>query len=220
MNTKWTNILFVDGEFQKQWRIIRFANIYNIQANKCQDQNHGAFEGQRACIIRLIQSEADVNMPVQRKNYSLIARRTPLMFASISGDLDSMNILIAGGANVNLEEETGEAALYYEACYDHENCLDLLIEKGADMNRRGQWQKTAMMAAATQGNSNCVEKLIKKEGNVNSSDHNGQTVLHYAIQAHDNKCVTNLIKVGADVNCSISNCLRRIHASVTSCAVL
>jgi hypothetical protein len=67
----------------------------------------------------LIRSGVDVNV---RDN----KQRMPLFFSR----LDCMDVLIAGGADVNARYEKGKTSIF---CVKTQQCLETLIEKGADI---------------------------------------------------------------------------------------
>ena len=60
---------------------------------------------------------------------------TPLMMAAISGNRETVRILIEHGAQVNAKEaEHGQTALMFAAAFDRPDAIDELAKHGADLN--------------------------------------------------------------------------------------
>lgn len=88
----------------------------------------------------LIQAGADLNARDE-------AGFTALQDAALSGNLDSVRILVDHGADVNAgDKATGATPLYMAATMGREQVVSLLLEKGADPNRGPN--PTAAAAAA------------------------------------------------------------------------
>jgi ankyrin repeat protein len=86
---------------------------------------------------------------------------TPLMWAALDGDLQTMRQLIERGADPNLANESGVTALMW-AIPDLEKAR-LLLEHGADPNVKSKDQRTPlMMAASVYGSSELVRLLLDK----------------------------------------------------------
>ena len=59
---------------------------------------------------------------------------TPLMFAARVGDLDSAQLLVAAGANVNDEDAWGVSVVALAAHSGFSDLVEFLLDKGADPN--------------------------------------------------------------------------------------
>lgn len=66
-------------------------------------------------------------------NY-VIKDMTPLMVASMLGDVESVKLLIKAGADVNYQYQCGKTSLMYAAEEGHGDVVGILIEAGADLN--------------------------------------------------------------------------------------
>eukprot|EP00919_Chromeraceae_sp_WS-2016_P076683 GHVR01181291.1.p1 GENE.GHVR01181291.1~~GHVR01181291.1.p1 ORF type:complete len:116 (+),score=10.79 GHVR01181291.1:256-603(+) len=64
--------------------------------------------------------------------------KTPLVRASMRGDLDMVKLLIEKGANIDdisyFTHEDGATALIFASTHGHVEIVKLLIEEGADVN--------------------------------------------------------------------------------------
>lgn len=86
-----------------------------------------------------------------------------LFYACWSGHLDRMKMLIARGADVNLEDYEGITLLMAASLHGDKDKVKLLLDNGADVNAKGKWGKTALMLASRNGHKDIVE-LLKKYG--------------------------------------------------------
>ena len=69
---------------------------------------------------------------------------TPLMFAALSGNRESVRLLLEKGADVNRREsEHGQTALIFAAAYDRADVIEELIEHRADLNAATEVQEPA-----------------------------------------------------------------------------
>jgi ankyrin repeat protein len=91
---------------------------------------------------------------------------TPLLFAARDGDLESVTMLIAAGANINATTGIGETALMLAARNDHTGIALYLLEKGADPNivEAGH---SALHFAVARKNQDLVKALIANKADVN-----------------------------------------------------
>lgn len=83
---------------------------------------------------------------------------TPLMYAAVYGDLDSMRMLIERGADVNAANQAGATALMWAA--DDAEKTRLLLEHGADPNGASATGRTAIRIALGYQRSAVVKLLL------------------------------------------------------------
>ncbi len=136
----------------------------------------GAAQGHAAVVDVLLTYGADVHAlsdvwielrgtdPPQasHSDYQVWIRQggnTPLMFAVRAGDLASAELLVAAGADVNVESAYGIGATALAAHSDHADLVELLVENGANPNAvEGGY--TALHAAVLRGNADAVRTLL------------------------------------------------------------
>lgn len=87
---------------------------------------------------------------------------TPLMYAALYGDPDSVRLLLENGADPNLKNEAGATALMW-ALADVEKTR-LLLAQRADANARSDDGRTPLIIAASQRGSGAVVKLLLDHG--------------------------------------------------------
>ena len=85
---------------------------------------------------------------------------TALIWASISGDVETLDALIKTGADVNKAGSLGNTALIWAAMRGDIDILDTLIKAGADVNKSGYNGRTALQEAADGGFLECIDLLL------------------------------------------------------------
>ena len=124
---------------------------------------------------------------------------TPLMHATVYGNLSCVRLLIEQGAEVNARNAAGATALM-RAAFDHEK-IRLLADHGADVNARSALGNTALLLAARPANSHrAVELLLAHGADAKATNHFGATALMAAVAGGDEKSARLLLKHGANVN--------------------
>ena len=122
---------------------------------------------------------------------------TPLMYAVLYGDPDSVRALLERGADPNLRNDGKATALMYAA--DDPEKTRLLLEHGADANARSDEGQTALLIAASRSGSSPVVRLLLDHGaNPSDRDSGGRTVLNRAAFSGDSELIRLLLDRGAD----------------------
>jgi len=101
--------------------------------------------------------------------------RSLLHWATIDGDFDAVQFLVAHGANVNLKCGLGNMPLHWVAClwFDRGNHFSqFLVSKGADVNAKNKRGLTPLHFAAFYGRLGTAKFLVSAGAKVNA--HNKQ----------------------------------------------
>ena len=98
-------------------------------------------EGRVDELLRLIHAGADVNESTHAE--------TPLMIASLHGNVECVRELIAAGANIEARTWSGSNALMLASCNGHLECARELLEAGATTEHCNDRGPTALMCALT-----------------------------------------------------------------------
>ncbi|MGV8118460.1 MAG: ankyrin repeat domain-containing protein [Candidatus Xenobiia bacterium LiM19] len=131
--------------------------------------------------------------------------KTPLHYAALKGDLESMKLLISHGANVNARDKMGRTPLHSALSRGNKEAALFLHKRGAGIRD--------IYTAAALGIMNKLRALLdNNQASVNVPEYGNQTILyfsetgegrtaiHYAVMYRQLKAAKYLISRGADVN--------------------
>lgn len=127
------------------------------------------------------------------------AGRRAIHLAACGGDLRVLELLIAGRADVNIEDERGVTPLTEALQADRMDAAELLVKHGGRHGSRDVSEQVCSIAASPSGGAD-LKRLCLYGGNVNACTHEGRTPLHVAAAEG---CAANaeaLIESGADLN--------------------
>jgi ankyrin repeat protein len=159
-----------------------------------------------AMIEELIAHGANVNAqtrevpPSRRWLYSLgdvswvdFTGQTPFLRAALSGDVATMRLLLAHGADPNLPTQAGTTPLmaaagvnwvvaqtYTESTGSLLAAVDICFEHGADVNATNSMGLTALLGAANRGSNEIIEKLVERGARLDVKDKEGRDALRWA----------------------------------------
>ena len=144
--------------------------------------NFAAESGCEECLKLLIDAGADVNAIGRHSSISTwlysVDNQTALMCAVRCGFTNSVNMLLAAGANVNIRNDDGTNALHFAAFFSYCEVVKILLKEGADVNAKNSCGLTALYLASCHGHHGCMDMLLEKGANVNITDEFGHSALH------------------------------------------
>ncbi|HEX8368955.1 MAG TPA: ankyrin repeat domain-containing protein [Pyrinomonadaceae bacterium] len=162
----------------------------------------GLFKAIRQNDTVAVKGFFDAGMDPNTKN----ARgETALTFAVGNAELNTVKA-IAGKADLNMQDNLGQAPLHLALSKQKEEIFDYLLEKNADVNVGGAKEKlknqTVLYLAVTRGREDLVQKLLDKGADPNIADSDGAVALSEAcIGARlSQNIVKMLLDKGAKVN--------------------
>ncbi len=124
--------------------------------------------------------------------------RSALAAAVEGGHLDVANMLIAAGANVNLQDRLGRTSLHSCAMYNRYAIAQSLIAAHADINRLDQWGKSALSMAQSYGRRAIMVLFLEYGATIDKQEQDVQTLLFNAATLGNNVVVMRLLGMGAD----------------------
>lgn len=148
--------------------------------------------GNSAEVAKLLDAGAPANPPEGTKS-----RVTPLQLASMSGDLATVKLLLAHGADPN---EGG--ALPEAVTFGHAEVAQILIDAGADTGGVERTGINLLHWAAITNRATLIPVLVGAGVPLNDQDDNGFTPLMYAatLDHDDTKTLEALLAAGADTS--------------------
>lgn len=115
---------------------------------------------------------------------------TPLHFASCSGNLIIMQLLIRNGAHIDALSSYNRTPLHVACLSSKYEAVQLLIKEGADINKQDNDLDTALHIATKNASSLLVEFLLQKQADTFIQNNDN----HYPFQLTTSK---NVLKVYA-----------------------
>jgi ankyrin repeat protein len=106
---------------------------------------------------------------------------TALLFAAMSGDVESARLLLDRGADANDIAADGNSALVLAAFQGHGAVARLLLDRGADPNAAGAGY-SALHAAVLRGDADTAKALLAKGANSNARMTKGSPVRRFGSQ--------------------------------------
>lgn len=124
---------------------------------------------------------------------------TPLDLAEFAADHNKMiQLLIAHGANVNLQGSSGATPLFWAVLRDQKDDEKFLLAHGANPNLTNAFGDTPLICAVQLGYLSLVQPLVEAGADVNAQNQSLMRALGYAMQnPQDDSIVDYLKKHGA-----------------------
>ncbi len=149
----------------------------------------------------LIEACIEAGEKVDHQNISGV---TALICAAHTGQIETMQLLVERGANINhAEHRFGNTPLHAAIGNGHENAVQWLVEQGADLNaefkKPGIGMATPLMNAVANVESAIVKMLIAAGANVCAGESGkGNTALHYAADGSKMEGIAFQLQAEAD----------------------
>jgi ankyrin repeat protein len=129
--------------------------------------------------------------------------RTPLMWAALRDDCETVKTLLLGKANVNASDNDGSTALHMAARRGCFKCVLSLLEAGASPASLDHFGNSPLHDAAinrTEHEARLIIHTLSKVSDLEARNKLGSTPLYYASNDNEPHSVSALISEGADVN--------------------
>jgi ankyrin repeat protein len=145
--------------------------------------------GRSASIARLLDAGAELRPPD-----GVRARRSPLVLASMTGDVAAITLLLARGA------EPSSEALSEAVTFGHADAVRALIDAGADASITESSGVNLLHWATITNRASVIPMLVRAGVPLNATDDNGFTPLMYAatVDVGDTDTLKALLSAGAD----------------------
>ena len=142
----------------------------------------------------------------------------PIIFATKSGDIDSISELISAGANVNATDAEDNTSLHFANDFQ---VVKLLVEAGANVNAKNKNGDTPLHIAAKHGDEAVCQYLIDNGAIVNATNVEKQYPIHFAAYYCNVDTFKLLAANGSPIDASDANLFTPLHlASSQGCVEL
>jgi ankyrin repeat protein len=151
-----------------------------------------AMEGEVASAEALLRDPA-FSRSVDRQGHNV------LFAASVAGNLEILDLVLALSPNLDLCDIRGASALFYSAA-GSTLVVRRLIERGAEVNLADLRGRSPLIVAVMMKHIETAGVLLAAGADVNHKDHRGATALFYAADAGFLDLVELLVVRGANPN--------------------
>ena len=153
-----------------------------------------------SCTVALTaQGNPSTRLGTSRSTGLGASGETPLHSAVYRDDLQAVERLIAGGANVRAANREGVTPLAMACLAGNLPIVERLLKAGADPKERGPNGETMLMFAARNGNVALITRLVAARVDVNAREElRGTTALMWAAEQRHPEAVKALLAAGAD----------------------
>jgi ankyrin repeat protein len=155
-----------------------------------------SYRGSAAAIRALLDAGAAAEPPESVK-----ARQSPLLLASMSGDLETVSVLLAGGASANPRPNpSGNSPISEAITFGRGDIVRVLIQAGAKTDLVERTGVNLLHWATITNRADVVAELVRSGVDINAIDDAGFTPLMYAatIDFGDTATLSALLTAGAD----------------------
>lgn len=154
-------------------------------------------EGQHGLLVAIKEpspkvAKTLVNAPKINLNTLNVLGESPLMLASLKGELELATQMVKKGADVN---KTGWTPLHYAASNGHVAVIKLLLENYAYIDAESPNGTTPLMMASMYGNPESVKLLLDEGADPTLKNQLGLTALQFAERAKRPDSIELLTKI-------------------------
>ena len=158
-----------------------------------------------------------IKPPIDTPDRLILARYrlTALFEAALSNDVEMVNLLLDGGALINLRNgKGGQTALISAAGLGCDEVVYTLLERGAMVDKTDLLGRTALMAACKNGEESIVRMLLERGANYDGNGKNCGSPMTEAIRMGNDKMVKILLEKSTKVDPAGNSLGKFLRASV------
>lgn len=157
-------------------------------------------------LLDMVQSAVDRGADINAKDD--IIGHTPLINATINGDMKMVKYLVSVGAKIDVGDKTKVTPLMYAAWYGHHDLVKYFLNKTRNREMKDVEGENALFHAVSGSNlDDKMMKILVDSGafDVNSKNNDGNTPIFKALLLDDDKVVKSLVDKGADITIKNKN---------------
>ncbi|KAF7714801.1 Uncharacterized protein PECH_008034 [Penicillium ucsense] len=148
-----------------------------------------------------------------------LAGPTALQYAAWKGHWISFDLLLIGGADINVWNKQGETLLHEQARGSSNiSIVTKILDQGANIEARTSQGYTPLQCAAISGNKTMFNLLLKRGAKIDVETAKGETILHLTPPSNPNclEILKHALSEGLDVNAISSQGWTPLHQTVYS----
>ncbi len=148
------------------------------------DINFIAKDGSYALEVATSENRSDVVRVLLAKGakfHQIPGKMMPPEIAASKGYMDTLNVFLDSGYNVNTKQSYGYTLLHIAAQDGENKVIETLVKRGADINARDNNGATPLFHAAGANYENCVKVLLDAGANPNIQTTDGNCPLTVAL---------------------------------------
>ncbi|UCC96962.1 MAG: ankyrin repeat domain-containing protein, partial [Phycisphaerales bacterium] len=192
------------NDFRLAAELARRGADVNAANNQRQTPLHVALEGGSAHHIpfRLLRYDVNVNAKDVNGKTALHLAAQRAAESPEWGHVNVLSRICAKGADVNLTDSKGQAALHIACDYEGQVAIRTILTRATAVNVNvvDRNNVTPLHIAARRGQTDTCKTLINSGAAVNLRDEHGHTSVHHAVRAGNIETADWLIKQGADMS--------------------
>ncbi|XP_038624056.1 death-associated protein kinase 1-like [Tachyglossus aculeatus] len=121
----------------------------------------------------------------------------PLLIAAGCGNVQMLQLLIARGSRVDVQDKAGSNAVYWASRHGHVATLQFLSENKCPLDAKDKSGETVLHVAARYGHADVVQLLCQAGANPDIQDQEGHVALHLAVRHCQTDVVRTLLLLAA-----------------------
>lgn len=190
----WDPNQIFDGWLAKFKLLVHMGANHKITNSSGENLLHIAARTNNADLLRYLLTE---RLPVNQQD---VTGDTPIMKASLFGDIHSVRILKKSGANYKLTNTDGQN-IFHIACHRaNEKLISFCIDIGMDLNLGDIYGNTPFLLAAQSCSPKRMRQMIHFKADPTVINHKSQTILHIAARYANFHLIELCIELGFDPN--------------------
>ncbi len=151
------------------------------------DIYHACRTGDLTLLHQLVQQDPSLVNALSESGYP------PLILVTYSDQLEAARYLVEHGADIDLQDRSGNTALMGAVFKRHTEQIDWLLKRGADVNAQNLNGASALTYACTFAGPEVVQQLLKAGATTTNKDERGLTPVDHA-RMQGNKAVLELLE--------------------------